>query len=311
MKANAIQVLVMLGSAVAAVCLTAHAEHASSEQRTFPSASEATNALVRAAGSYDKTAMREIFGPDVTNLLTGDKTLDQKHFDSFVQMVKERCQAIHEGNKIFLSIGHQEWQFPIPLVESNRVWRFDTAAGEEEIINRHIGRDEYYAIGVCHAFVKAEQEYYGQFGRYAQKIDSAPGKTDGLYWPEKAGAAPSPLWAVVAEACDYGYRSRRAERLEPFHGYIFKILAGQGPDAPGGAKKYVHHGKMTDGFALLAYPVKFGESGIMTFIVNQDGIVLQRCLGKGTATLAAAITEYNPDKQWARVREPGLDLSLR
>lgn len=293
-------------------CLTCRGEESVPAQRTFPSMSDATNALVTAAEKDDKSAMREIFGPEVTNLLTGDPVLDQKHFQSFVKKVRERCDVVHDGGKIVLNLGHEEWPFPIPLVETNGSWRFDTAAGEEEIINRHIGRDEYYAIGVCRAFVKAEQEYSGEFGspgraKYAEKITSSHGKKDGLYWQEKNNT-PSPLWPVVAEACEQGYSAHEAKRLEPFHGYVFKILTRQGPDASGGAMNYVHHGEMTDGFAMVAYPVKFGDSGVMTFIVNQDGTVYQRCLGEDTAKIAAAMKEYNPGQEWTKVTEAGLDL---
>jgi len=282
-------------------------------QRTFTSPAEATNELVKAAKSHDRQAIREIFGPEITNLLTGDKTLDEKHFDAFASDLAERCDAVREGtNKVILEISKELWSFPIPLIETNGVWVFDTIAGEEEIINRHVGRDEYYAIGVCRAYVKAQHEYADRFAgsngapRYAEKFRSTPGKMDGLYWPADIIDKPSPLSPFVAEAGLEGYHWDRGQGPRPFHGYFFKILTRQGPGAPGGKMNYVRHGEMTGGFALVAYPVRWGESGIMTFIVNQDGVVYQRSLGEKTARTAAAMKEYNPDTRWTVVQEPGI-----
>ena len=176
-------------------------------QRSFTSPAQATNDLVKAAKSRDRRAIREIFGPEVTNLWTGDKTLDERHFDEFASDLAERCDAVREGtNKVTLEIGKELWPFPIPLIQTNGAWIFDTMAGEEEIINRHIGRDEYYAIGVCRAYVKAQREYAGRFSgsngapKYAEKFRSTPGKMDGLYWPEDAIGTPSPLSPFVAQA---------------------------------------------------------------------------------------------------------------
>ena len=282
-------------------------------QRIFTSPAEATNALIKAAKSHDRPAIREIFGPEVTNLWTGDKTLDEKHFDEFASDLAERCDAAREGtNKVTLEIGLELWPFPIPLIETNGGWIFDTIAGEEEIINRHIGRDEYYAIGVCRAYVKAQREYASRFTganggpRYAKKFRSTPGTKDGLYWPEDAIGTPSPLSPFVAQAGLEGYDWSRGRGPRPFHGYFFKILTRQGPAAPGGKMNYVTHGEMTGGFALAAYPVRWGESGIMTFIVNQDGVVYQRSLGEKTTRTAAAIKEYNPSTRWTLVQEPGI-----
>jgi hypothetical protein len=282
-------------------------------QRTFTSPAEATNELVKAAQSRDRQAIREIFGPEITNLLTGDKTLDEKHFDAFASDLAERCDAVPEGtSKVILEISKELWSFPIPLIETNGGWVFDTMAGEEEIINRHVGRDEYYAIGVCRAYVKAQREYAGRFAggngapRYAEKFRSTPGKMDGLYWPADIIEKPSPFSPFVAEAGLEGYHWGRGQGARPFHGYFFKILTRQGSAASGGKMNYVRDGEMTGGFALVAYPVRWGESGIMTFIVNQDGVVYQRSLGEKTARTAAAMKEYNPDTQWTVVQEPGI-----
>lgn len=282
-------------------------------QRIFTSPAQATNELVDAAKSHDRRAMRGIFGPEITNLWTGDKTLDEKHFDEFASDLAERCDAVPEGtNKVTLEIGKELWPFPIPLIETNGAWIFDTIAGEEEIVNRHIGRDEYYAIGVCRAYVKAQREYASRFSgsngapKYAEKFRSTPGKMDGLYWSEDAIGTSSPLSPFVAEAGLEGYNWDRGKGPRPFHGYFFKILTRQGPAAPAGKMNYVMHGEMTGGFALVAYPVRWGESGIMTFIVNQDGVVYQRSLGEKTARTAAAMKEYNPDARWTVVQEPGI-----
>ena len=237
-------------------------------QRAFTSPAQATNELVKAAKAHDRQAIHEIFGPEVTNLLTGDKTLDEKHFDEFAADLAERCDALPQGtNKVTLAIGKELWPFPIPLIATNGAWIFDTMAGEEEIINRHIGRDEYYAIGVCRAYVKAQRQYAGRFAGstgapiYAQRFRSDPGKMDGLYWPADTSSAPSPLSPFVAQASLEGYHWNRGRGPRPFHGYCFKILTRQGPAVPGGKMNYLQHGQMTGGFALVAYPVRWGESG--------------------------------------------------
>jgi hypothetical protein len=282
-------------------------------QRTFASPTEATNELVKAAKAHDHQAIREIFGPESTNLLTGDKTLDEKHFDAFVTKLAERCVILADGsNTVTLEIGQEQWPYPIPLIKTNGAWFFDTVAGEEEIINRHIGRDEFYAIGVCRAYVKAQRDYASRFAsstgapKYAERFKSTPGTMDGLYWPAETSATPSPLSSFVAEACLEGYDWSHGRGPRPFHGYFFKILTRQGTAAPGGKMNYVQNGEMTGGFALVAHPVRWGESGIMTFIVNQDGVVYQRSLGERTAIKAAALKEYNPDKRWTVVQEPGI-----
>jgi hypothetical protein len=282
-------------------------------QRTFNSPGDATNALAQAAKAQDRQAMHELFGPEVTNLWTGDATLDEKHFKSFARQVTQHCATVARGeDKMMLEIGTNSWAFPIPLVKTNGAWVFDTAAGEEEIINRHIGEDEYFAIGVCRAYVKAQREYSARFANangtpvYAQRLRSRPGKTDGLYWPAEAGNSPSPLSAFVADACLEAYHWDNGKGPRAFHGYLFKILKRQGPAAKGGSMDYVRNGQMSRGFALVAYPVRWGESGVMTFLVNQDGVVYQRSLGEKTGEIAAAMKEYNPDPGWTVVQEPGI-----
>jgi hypothetical protein len=284
------------------------------QQRTFASPAEATNALLQAAKAHDHQAIHQIFGPEVTNLMTGDKTLDERHFDAFANDLTEQCSAVKNDNgNITLEIGTNRWPFPIPLIQTNGSWSFDTLAGEDEIINRHIGRDEFYAIGVCRAYVKAQRDYGARFttsggtAEYARRFKSEAGKTDGLYWESETN---SPFSSFVAEAAWEGYGWTSSKRPKPFHGYFFKILTRQGPDAPGGAMDYIHGGKMTSGFALVAYPVRWGESGIMTFIVGSDGIVRQQNLGEKTLKIATRMKTFNPDKEWSVVDDPGItDLS--
>jgi hypothetical protein len=281
-------------------------------QRTFASPGEATNDMVKAAKAHDEQAIRQIFGPEITNLMTGDKTLDESHFNAFASDLTERCDLIPEGDgKVTLEIGPERWPFPIPLIQTNGAWQFDTIAGEEEIINRHIGRDEYYAIGVCRAYVKAQRQYAEHLASesgipaYAQRFKSTPGKMDGLYWTAETNPS-SPLSSFVAKASLEGYHWDKGKGPRPFHGYFFKILTRQGPAASGGEMSYIRDGRMTRGFALVAYPVRWGESGIMTFIVNQDGVVYQRCFDEKTSAVASAMKKYNPDPKWTVVKETGI-----
>lgn len=297
------------------LCLARGAEGqlAQESQLTFPAPAAAAKALVTAATKHDWQALRQIFGPEVTNLWTGDTALDERHLDAFGQDLAEKCDLVpRDGGLVTLEIGQKSWPFPIPLVQTNGAWVFDTIAGEEEIINRHVGRNEYYAIGVCRAYVEAQRAYVRRFTgsepppHYAMKFKSSPGKTDGLYWPTASGAPTSPFSYFVAEASLEGYNWSHGTGPRPFHGYIFRILKRQGPDAPGGKMSYVSHGKMTGGFALIAYPIRWGESGVMTFIVNQQGQVYQRSLGPKTTSIAATIKEYDPDSNWTVVQERGI-----
>jgi hypothetical protein len=198
---------------------------------------------------------------------------------------------------------------PIPLVKANDAWYFDTAAGKEEIINRHIGKNELTAIGVCRAYVAAQRQYAADVGggtKYALKFKSSPDMKDGLYWPAAEGQPPSPFGPMVAEAHAEGYGQNPKAGPHPFHGYCFRILTRQGKDAPGGEMDYMTGGDLTGGFALVAYPARWDQAGIMTFIVNQDGKVYQRNLGKKTYHIAREMKEYNPDSEWKLVEDTGL-----
>jgi DUF2950 family protein len=282
-------------------------------QRSFASPEEAIKALQAATAAKDKAALDEIFGPQIHELLTGDEVQDANNAQRFAAAMALSCKPVNEGeDRITLEIGTNDWPMPIPLVKTDGQWHFDTAAGKEEIINRHIGKDELHAIGVCQAYVSAQQQYAklntdadGK-PKYALKFKSTPGKKDGLYWAAVEGEPASPFGPLVAEAHAEGYVGNTSKGPHPFHGYYFRILTCQGKAAPGGRMNYVDHGKLTKGFALVAYPEHWDQSGIMTFIVNQDGKVYQRNLGEKTSRLVAAIKEYNPDNEWTPVTDEGV-----
>lgn len=304
--------LVMAASLCMGALAQAQEGNAAGTQRRFSSPGEAIKALNEAAESGDRAAVDQIFGPGVNDFLTGDAVQDTSNFKRFAQAMTDACVPVAEGDdRVVLEIGTNNWPFPIPLVKQEGQWVFDTADGREEIINRHIGRDELNAIGVCRAYVNAQREYFNQVHdssggqKYATKFKSTPGQQDGLYW-ESTGQ-PSPLGALVAEAHVEGYGNHPAGTgPHPFHGYLFRILTAQGRAAPGGRMSYLVNGNMTRGFALVAYPDKWNRSGIMTFIVNQDGKVYQRNLGDKTDSVAASMSEYNPDRHWTLVEDQGV-----
>ena len=282
-------------------------------QRLFVSPDEAIKALQAATAAKDKAALSEIFGPEVQELLTGDQVQDANNAERFATAMAQGCTPVPEGeDKITLEVGTNNWPMPIPLVKTNGQWRFDTAAGKEEIINRHIGKDELYAIGVCRAYVTAQRQFTsvnpvaGGGVNYARKFKSTPGMRDGLYWPALEGQPASPFGPLVAQAHLEGFGPKMGTGVKPFHGYYFRILTCQGKDAPGGKMNYMSGGNLTGGFALVAYPEHWDRSGIMTFIVNQDGKVYQRNLGEKTSQIAGAMKEYNPDSEWTLVQDEGV-----
>jgi hypothetical protein len=282
-------------------------------QRLFATPDEAVNALRAAAEAKDKTAMTGIFGPVYLELSTGDDVLDGNHAQEFAAVMAEACNQVKEGeDKITLELGTNNWPMPIPLVRANGQWHFDTAAGREEIINRHVGKDELHAIGVCRAYVVAQRQYanmnpkVGGGANYAQKFKSSPGMKDGLYWPVSTNEAASPFGPLVAEAQAEGYASHSDAGPHPFHGYYFKILTRQGKSASGGKLNYLSQGVMAGGFALVAYPEHWDQSGIMTFIVNQDGKVFQQNLGERTSEIAGQMKSFNPDSKWTLVNDEGV-----
>ena len=271
-------------------------------QRTFSSPDEAVSALVAAARGDDDAALLAIFGPEGKGVISsGDEVADRTERERFAQAAAEKTRLEPKGDdRVVLNVGNDDWPFAIPIVRQAGAWRFDTAAGKEELLNRRIGRNELRTIEVCRAYVDAQREYASRNGGvFAERVRSTPGKHDGLYWEAAAGEQESPMGPSAAAATREGYGAKisGAER-SPYHGYLFKILTAQGPHAPEGARSYVADGRMTGGFALLAYPVAHGSSGVMTFVVNQLGIVFQKDLGTRTAVIAEAMTRYDPDDSW-------------
>jgi len=275
--------------------------------RTFASPEDAGAALLEAARSGDQAALAAIFGPDAKDvLLSGDAVKDKDAFEDFVAAYTQmhRWREIKAGGEM-LYTGADNWVFPIPLGKNpSGQWYFDTAAGKDEILARRIGKDELTAIAACMAIAKAQEQYFSQthdgdkVHQYAQKLVSDEGKQNGLYWPVPDGQAPSPLEEVRDFAKAAGYTSSGA-KPQPFDGYYFRILTRQGDKAKGGAKDYIVNGKMTGGFAVLAYPVEYRNSGIMTFVIGKDGVVYQKDLGEGTTQAAEALIDFNPGDGWS------------
>jgi Protein of unknown function (DUF2950) len=275
-------------------------------QRTFASPEDAGAALLDAAKADDENAMVAIFGPEFNTVLrSGDAVKDKNALQDFIAAYNQmhRWGAIKAGGEI-LYIGADNFAFPVPLGKnSSGQWMFDTAAGKDEILARRIGRDELTAIAACQALADAQHQYFGQVRegekvkQYAQKFVSDDGKQNGLYWPASDGQAPSPLENAHELATALGYNNA-GDKPATFDGYQFRILTKQGDNAKGGAKDYVVNGSMTGGFAILAYPIEYRNSGIMTFVVGPDGVVYQKDLGENTSQAAAAMTAYNPEDSW-------------
>jgi len=278
-------------------------------QQAFKMPDEAASALVNAAKTGDRKAMVTVLGPDGEDIVSsGDEVADAATRQKFVAAYDAKHQIAMEGDsKAIMVIGPEDFPVPIPLIRKDGMWRFDTAAGREEILFRRIGRNELDAIQSCLAYVDAQNDYAEKdrtgagINTYAQRIISQPGKKDGLYWPTSQGGEASPLGELIAQATAQGYRVGGGRT--PFHGYYFNILTKQGEAAPGGELEYIVRGKMIGGFALVAYPAEYGNSGVMTFIVNHAGDVFQKDLGPGTAKLAGRMSSYNPDKTWQKVSD--------
>ncbi len=287
------------------VCFPTRSTAQQPGQKTFSSAEEASNALVTAAQSNDEKAMLEILGPDGKQIVSsGDETEDANSRANFVQRYREMHRLVKEPDgTTVLYIGAKNWPTPIPLVNKGNSWYFDTDAGKKEILYRRIGRNELSAIRVCQELVAAEKEYSAQHSEYARKIFSDEGQHNGLYWKAAEGEPQSPIGPLVASAVAQGYAKSQQGAPTPYRGYYFHILAWQGKDAPGGAKSYIVNGKMTEGFAFLAYPAEYRSSGVMTFIVNEDGAVYEKDLGRKTDVLAKAMKEYNPNSSWQKSEE--------
>ena len=275
--------------------------------RTFATPEEAVAELRRAVDAGQLDDLRAVFGPDAQALVdSSDAVTARRNREVFTVAMREGWRLEDAGtSRKTLVIGHEEWPFPIPLVSDGERWRFDTAAGKEEILARRIGRNELAVIRLCQTYVAAQRVYArrGHDGRppglFAAKFRSDPGKHNGLYWPAAAGATPSPLGDLVARATEEGTMSREAgPQPSPFHGYYFRILTAQGPSATAGAMDYLVDGALSRGFAMIAWPAQYDVTGVMTFIVNHEGVVRQKDLGPGTDATARAIRAYDPDPSW-------------
>src|SRR6202166_4956922 len=279
-------------------------------QETFPSAAEASHALVKAIRTNDQAALLKVLGPDAKEIISsGDDAEDKQDRDEFVQKFRRMHRLVIEPDgSTTLYIGAENWPTPIPLMHKGDAWYFDTQAGKQEILYRRVGKNELAAIQVCRELVDAEKEYDAQphdgdkNPQYAQKFFSDPGRHNGLYWETASGETTSPIGPLVASAANEGY-NETDQQPQPFQGYYFRILKGQGAKAPGGSRTYIVDGKMTRGFAFVAYPAEYRSSGVMTFMVNQDGIIVQKDLGGETAKIVDELTEFNPNKTWDQVLE--------
>jgi hypothetical protein len=275
----------------------------------FATADEAVGALIAALTANDTGAVARILGPGSEKLLnSGDRYADQHAREAFLTAYGDQHKLVPAGdNRMVLNVGKDDWPTPIPVVQQGGLWHFDTAAGAQEILNRRIGRNEIAAIRVSLFYADAQKDYFERTkltggGEYAQRLISTPNRQDGLYWPAANGERESPLAPLIDQAVDEGYPGEPVSgKPIPYQGYYFRILKGQGENAPGGARDYMVGGKMTGGFALIAWPATYGVSGVMTFLVDQDGIVFQKDLGERTAASASAMTRFDPDVSWARV----------
>ena len=293
-----------LGVALTIVLGLQGATLAAPAQKRFASLDEAVGAFVSAIRAADRKALVEILGPRGNPLVwSGDAVADRESFRLFTAAY-DRAHRLEGGSgKVVLFVGDDDFPFPIPLVPDGPTWMWDTDAGDDELVRRRIGQNELSVIEVCRAYVDAQREYYSRgtgLLQYAQRLESTKGKHDGLFWDTRPGEPHSPLGNLVARARAAGYPLPPRSGPVPYHGYFYRILFAQGPDAGGGAYDYVVRGHMLGGFALVAHPAKYGVSGVMTFIVNHDGIVYQKDLGPKTSQVANAMKVFNPDAGWTK-----------
>jgi hypothetical protein len=280
---------------------------ASPASQAFDTPQAAADALVKAAGTFDEHALYTIFGPKGIDIaFTGETALDRKHALDFAAQAREQLTVSEDpktGTRAFLLVGNDQWPFPVPLVKSGNKWFFDAKAGRQELLYRRIGANELDAIDVCRGYVEAQEAYALQartgyaVNQYAQRIVSTPGKQDGLAWQNDDGSWHGPIGQKIAQAIEQGYNLRS----EPYHGYFFKILTGQGPAAPLGQMNFVVKGLMIGGFALVAAPAEYGVTGVQTFIVSDDGVVYQKDLGPKTIDVFTKMELFNPDLSWTPV----------
>ncbi len=286
--------------------------HAANEER-FATTNDAVKAFVSAASSKDVNAMETIFGTELRDLISADAVQASNGLEHLALRVAQRVTPVAQSDSfVGLELGYDVWPFPIALKQQDGQWYFDTAGGREEILNRRIGRNELDTIRVCHAYVQAQREYdmecHDGSGvmEYAQHLRSSTGKHDGLYWHAEPGEETSPFGPLISESHGEGYRHTTkimSDPQNPYHGYIFKVLTREGKHAPGGKYNYIINGHMVAGFALVAWPAEWSNSGVMTFIINQEGKVFERNLGPKTAALVGKMAEYDPAPEWKPVSE--------
>lgn len=277
--------------------------------KTFGTPQQAADALVDAAEKFDEGALKQIFGPGGDDIfLSGESPQDRQRASDFAAAARQKKSVSMDpktGNRAFLLVGNEDWPFPVPIVKLGEKWYFDAKAGRQELLYRRIGSNELDAIEICHGYVESQHEYALQkregydVNQYAQRIVSTPGKQDGLAWQNPDGSWGGPIGEKIARAIEQGYTSG----AEPYHGYFFKILKGQGPAAPLGEIDYVVKGVMIGGFALVAAPAEYGVTGVKSFIVSQDGVVYEKDLGPSTLEQFIKIERFNPDRTWKPVAE--------
>jgi len=280
---------------------------------TFGSPEEAVKSLLEATKAKDKAALERIFGPAAKELASGDEAADAADLAEFSAALAAAHELVKIGDdKVTVMVGKQRHPFAIPLVRQDGKWLFDTAAGKEELLNRRIGENELGAISVCRGYAVAQFEYFSEdrdgdnVMEYAQRVASTPGTKDGLYWETKPDEVPSPMGELAAQARAEGYLKKEDAKVNqprPYHGYIYKILTRQGEQAPGGKYDYIINGNMVAGFALIAFPVSYDDSGVMTFVINSNGRVYQKDLGEKTGEIAGAMDAYNVDATWTLVKD--------
>jgi hypothetical protein len=279
-------------------------------QRSFATPEEAVKALVEAVRAASVPDLLAVVGPQSKSwIFTGDKVSDAAEWKNFLAAYDKKNSVTKEGDAKAVLVCGDDWPFPAPIVKKGDKWAFDAEAGREEVINRRVGRNELDTIQTMLAIVDAQREYAAtdpegnKVRNYAARFRSTPGKKDGLYWETKAGEPQSPLGPLAAQAVKEGYAGAGKDgKPAPYHGYYFRILTSQGKDAPGGAYDYMVKGKLFGGFAVVAWPASYGNSGVKTFIVNHDGVVFEKDLGPGTSGAAGSMKSYNPDKTWSKVQ---------